>query len=76
MPYSFNLHTHITHIKDVHNIAGPLVPYNYVCPKQGLIHRDRVMQLMKQALYLQASTAGSSSQHYQLIVHQKIKKIV
>ena len=36
-------------------IAGPLVPYNHACPKWGLIHRDRVMQLMKQALYLQGS---------------------
>ena len=40
-------------------IAGLLVPYNHACPKWGLIHRDRVMQLMKQALYLQATMAGS-----------------
>ena len=31
---SFNLHTHITHPQDVHNKAGPMVPYNHVCPKQ------------------------------------------
>ena len=42
----------------VHNIAGPLVPYNHACPKPGSIHRDRVIQYMKQALYLQATTAG------------------
>ena len=42
----------------LHVIASPLVPYNYACPKRGLIHWDRVMQLMKQALYLQATTAG------------------
>ena len=29
------------------------------CPKQGLIHRRRVMPLMKQALYPQATPAGS-----------------
>ena len=29
------------------------------CPKRGLIHRRRVMLLMKQALYPQATTAGS-----------------
>ena len=37
---------------------SPLVPYNHAYPKWGLIHRDRVMQLMKHALYLQATTAG------------------
>ena len=52
----------ITHIQDVHNIAAPLVPYNHACPKRGLIHQDRVMQLMKQALYLQATTAGWHSE--------------
>ena len=52
------LHTHITHIQNIHSIAGPLVPYNHACPKRGLIHRDRVMQLMNQALYLQATMAG------------------
>ena len=52
-------------------IAGPLVPYNHACPKQELIHRDRVMQLMKQALYLQATTAG-----YNVIVtNREIEKI-
>ena len=35
------LHSHITHIQDVHNIAGPMVPN--ACPKQGLIQRDRVL---------------------------------
>ena len=30
--------THITHIQDVHNIAGLLVPYNHARPKRGLIH--------------------------------------
>ena len=50
---------HITHIQDIHNIAGPLVPYNHACSKRGLVHRDRVMQLMKQVLYLQATMAGS-----------------
>ena len=29
------------HIQDVHNISGPLVPYNHAHPKRGLIHRDR-----------------------------------
>ena len=47
-----------THIQDIHNIVGLLLPYNHECPKWGLIQRDRVMQLMKQALYLQATTAG------------------
>ena len=45
-------------IQDVQNIAGPLIPYTHAWPKQGMIHQDRVMQLMKQALYLQANTAG------------------
>ena len=51
----------ITHIQDIHNLAGPLVPYNHACPKRGSIHRDRVMQLMKEALYLQATTVGFQS---------------
>ena len=62
------LHTHITHIRDVHNIAGLLVTYYYACPKGGLIHRDRVMQLMKQVLYLQATTAGFKTN---IFVNQK-----
>ena len=28
------------------------------CPMQGLIHQRRVMPIMKQALYPQATTAG------------------
>ena len=56
--WSFNLHTHITHIQDVHNIEGPLVPYNHACPKRGLIHRDRESSVIRPLLYLQATTAG------------------
>ena len=52
------IHTHITHIQVLHNIAGPLVPYNYVRPKQGLIHRDRESSVIRPLLYLQATTAG------------------
>ena len=51
---SFNLHIHITHIQDIHNIAGPLVPYNHVRPKRGLIHQDRENSVIRQLLYLQA----------------------
>ena len=60
---SFNLHTHITHIQDVHYMAGQLVQYNHACPKRGLIHQDKVMQLMKQVLYLQSTTAGIYKEH-------------
>ena len=27
-------HTHITHIQEVHDIVGPLVPYKQACPKR------------------------------------------
>ena len=39
-------------------------PAFHACPKLGLIHRDRVMPLMKQGPYLQATTAGFLSQNY------------
>ena len=42
----------MTHLQDVHNIAGPLVP------KRGLIHRDRESYVIRPLLYLQATTAG------------------
>ena len=49
-----------TCIKDVHNMAGPLVPYNHASPKRVLIHRDRESSVIRPLLYLQATTAGSS----------------
>ena len=39
-------------------MAGPLVPYNHVRPKRGLIHRDRKSSVIRPLLYLQATTAG------------------
>ena len=53
---------HITHIQDIHNMAGSLVPYNHAHPKRGLIHRDRESSVIRTLLYLQATTAGSSHQ--------------
>ena len=53
----YRLHD-ITHIQDVHNIVGPLVPYNHACPKRGLIHRDRESSVIRPLLYLQATMAG------------------
>ena len=32
--YKLHVMNYITHIQDVHNIAGPLVPYNHACPKR------------------------------------------
>ena len=55
---NFSGNLHITHIQDVHNIAGPLVPYNDACPKRGLIHRDRDSSVIRPLLYLQATMAG------------------
>ena len=48
----------ITHIQDVHNIAGPLVPYTHAGPKRGLIHWDRESSVIRPLLNLQATMAG------------------
>ena len=42
-----------------------------LCSKRGLIHRRRVMLLMKQALYPQATTAGF--EHKRLYVYQGLR---
>ena len=55
------LHTHKTHIHDVHKI---LVPYNYACPNRGLIHRDRESFVIRPLPYLQATTAGQENIEY------------
>ena len=49
--------TYNTH-PEVHNIASPLVPFNYACTKWGLIHRDGESSVIRPLLYLQATTAG------------------
>ena len=73
--FQSSYNTHITHIQDVHNIVGPLVSYKHACPKQRLIHQDRVMQLMKQALYLQATTAGLRHKYCFAILNTVLIKI-
>ena len=42
----------------------------HACLERGLIHRDRVMQLMKQALNLQATTAGLITKFFYNLVFQ------
>ena len=56
--YLWTHSSYITHIQDVPNIAGPLVPCNHALPKWGLIHRDRESSVFRPLLYLQATTAG------------------
>ena len=56
------------------NIAGPLVPYNHACHKRGLIHRDRESSIIRPLLYLQATTAGFSTESNKKIVFEQVIK--
>ena len=49
--------------------------YNHACPKRGLIHWDRVMQLMKQALYLKATTTGYKIKSKSLEINIAVAKV-
>ena len=64
----------LTHIQDVHNIAGPLVPYNHAFPKRGLIPRDRESYVIRPLLYLLATTAGYKTVSYLQKIEREVKK--
>ena len=55
--------THISHIQDVHNIAGPSEPYDNARPKRGLI-TEIERSVIRPLLYLQATTAGLQLSNY------------
>ena len=48
----YNVVFQLTHTYNVHNIVGPLVPYNHARPKQGLIRQGRESSAIRPLLYL------------------------